>query len=396
MEVIKLRKSHDKEEDLIVRKSELGGAIRFFLRKKFVFLSRRFFHIGFGKITKRGVEVIDLQYRGLSYNNVIYFDSEWFFNKKSRKVALALGIMLHLIVNKRNASYRRKEFEEEWSKLGKKNKLIAREMLLKEYGKGLGEDVFEKIERKQYSKLRKMKWKIIVKKASIFNLLILPFIFLLNRYYKFKNKRRITKISFLGPDGGGKTTAIKDLSKYFDKNKIKYVVANLGVYHERSKIGKVFERAYRVWKGGQEKLNTEGIDFNYRKWAIIKNLFRIFDMLIRYWGFVRKARREGARTIIFDRYFYDILLQSRLDFFTRLVLKLVPKPQFTFFLYADPQELYKRKRERPSRAIKEQIEKFFSEAGSFCKFIPVETKTRQQTLFTVLSSLNNKKFLSCI
>jgi thymidylate kinase len=67
---------------------------------------------------------------------------------------------------------------------------------------------------------------------------------------------------------------------------------------------------------------------------------------------VRKALRSDADLVIFDRYSYDELANLPLGnpairMYIRLINKIVPKPQISYFLDADPAKARERKPEYP-------------------------------------------------
>ena len=144
-------------------------------------------------------------------------------------------------------------------------------------------------------------------------------------------------------------------------------------------------------ENSQETLNT-----NYKKKSRIKNIIRLIDMLIRYIMEIRKARKKKENVILFDRYFYDILLQSKKDSISSLIMKFFPKPDKLFFLDASPEDIFERKGERNIEILKEQSDKFKKEINSFCKIDLIETKSEIQTKEDILIKLNNKDFLKCL
>lgn len=387
-----LRKGGD--IDLLTKKGSFEKVVKSFEEKGYLNISSRYFHVGLGKIIPK-LELIDLQKKGLNQNKLIFFPENYFFNEKYKKrVIINLALLLHLIVNKGKVTKKRKrELFYNFKKLSHKEKENFFDICLKEYGKKITTTI-RKIMKNEKVSIIKLKWKIIFKKSNFLQIIELPFILLFNQIYKFKQKRKKYIITFLGVDGSGKTTTIDNLSRYLIKNTINHKKGNLGVYHQRSmfmKVLSIFIKKEKDKAKAQNKLNI-----NYTKKSPLKNLIRIIDIYIRYKQTLKDAKKKGAKIIIFDRYFYDLILQSKKDFFSRCLLMIMPKPDKLFFLYFDPNELFKRKKERNPKALKEQIDKFRMEIKGICKIKEVETKTEKQTLKEILIELSNKGFLRCI
>ena len=67
---------------------------------------------------------------------------------------------------------------------------------------------------------------------------------------------------------------------------------------------------------------------------------------------VAKALRSNADFVIFDRYIYDELANLNLSnpairVYVRLIMKIVPKPDISYLLDADPAKAFARKPEYP-------------------------------------------------
>lgn len=387
-----LRKGGD--IDLLTKKGSFEKVVKSFEEKGYLNISSRYFHVGLGKIIPK-LELIDLQKKGLNQNKLIFFPENYFFNEKYKKrVIINLALLLHLIVNKGKVTKKRKrELFYNFKKLSHKEKENFFDICLKEYGKKITTTI-RKIMKNEKVSIIKLKWKIIFKKSNFLQIIELPFILLFNQIYKFKQKRKKYIITFLGVDGSGKTTTIDNLSRYLIKNTINHKKGNLGVYHQRSRFMKVLSIFIKKEKDKAKAQNK--LNINYTKKSPLKNLIRIIDIYIRYKQTLKDAKKKGAKIIIFDRYFYDLILQSKKDFFSRCLLMIMPKPDKLFFLYFDPKELFKRKKERNPKALKEQIDKFRMEIKGICKIKEVETKTEKQTLKEILIELSNKGFLRCI
>ncbi len=385
-----------KDIDILVKKSNLEKVKKFFISKGFIECRTNFFHTGLKKFLPKP-EMIDLQVGGLNYNHIIFFDEKYFFDKNySKKVIKNLALILHLIVNKNGIFEKRiSKFEKEWNKMNSIEKEICRSLLIKEFSENLGNLIFLSLKHKDYSKLKSLKWKIIFSKANFIQKMILPFILIRNRINLIKDKKSFISIVFLGVDGSGKTTSISNLRNFLKKNNIKAEKFDLGIYHKRTFFGRIFGKFYNLFKHKKHNATLRGnaIDTNYLKKAPLRNIFRSIDILLRYSGAKKYARKNNIKIIIFDRYFYDILFQSQLDFLTKILLKFLPKPDFTFYLYEKPEVIYKRKGERNVSILREQMSKFEREMKSFAPFIKVKSSDEMTTLKEITKHLNNKFFL---
>ena len=145
-----------------------------------------------------------------------------------------------------------------------------------------------------------------------------------------------------------------------------------------------------------EIIALEQLNKNYTRKSFIKNLIRTIDIYIRYKKTLKNAKKKNAKIIIFDRYFYDLILQSKIDFLSKILLKFTPTPDKLFFLYSDPEEIFRRKGERTPVVLKEQMQKFRNEINIFSRVKEIETITEEQALYETVTELNNEKFLGCI
>ncbi len=378
--------------DSIIKKEKIFEIKNNFHNKGFIFEKKRMNSIHAKRIYPK-YQDYHFYIGGIFYNYVSLLDQNYLFCKNN-KVSKLLALFLHLIVDKKSMNGKRKEeFYNNFQRLSNKEKNFFFEICKKEYGDKINNKI-KGITQGGEINIRKLKWEIILKKTNLFQIIGLPFVLISNQIYKFNRKRKKYTIAFLGVDGSGKTTNIKNLGNYFNLNDIKYKIGNLGIYHARSFFMNFLSRFVKREKN--PKIAAKKLDVNYTKKSPLKNLIRIIDIYIRYNQTLKKAKKKGVKIIIFDRYFYDLILQSKKDFFSRFLLKIVPKPNKVFFLYSNPKELFKRKKERNPKVLKEQIDKFRLEIKGISKIKEIETRTRNQTLKKILIELNNKNFLRCM
>jgi thymidylate kinase len=148
-------------------------------------------------------------------------------------------------------------------------------------------------------------------------------------------------LCFMGPDGCGKSTVIEAISAGFAP-----VFTRVERFHLRPHLLK-----------GQTPAGIPVVDPHGkppRGWlaSVFKMAFFALDYIA---GSALRIRPAVARTrlVIFDRYFQDILVDTRRfryggpRWLPRLVARLIPRPGLTLLLNAPPEVLWSRKQEVP-------------------------------------------------
>ena len=163
-------------------------------------------------------------------------------------------------------------------------------------------------------------------------------------------------ISFSGMDGAGKSTQIENLKSIAERHGLKVTVLTfwdnvvmLSRYREGF-VQKVFKSESGIGAPGKP-VNRR--DKNVRGWHM--NLVRhgLYALDAAHLPFViGKAKDDGVDVIIMDRYIHDELANLPLDnkltrAYVRTVASLVPKPDISFVLDAEPELAYARKPEYP-------------------------------------------------
>jgi thymidylate kinase len=177
---------------------------------------------------------------------------------------------------------------------------------------------------------------------------------------KHLSNRRNTVVSFSGVDGAGKSTQIRVLTSYLRQQGLRVevipfwdrVACLTGI---RASAG---HRIFKSEKGvGAPGAPVNRRDKNIRSWPM---------SCVRLWLYlldaestrraVRKAIQAGADFVIFDRYIYDELANLNMRnplirAYTRLIMKIVPRPDVSYLLDADPLQARARKPEYPIEFI---------------------------------------------
>jgi thymidylate kinase len=167
-------------------------------------------------------------------------------------------------------------------------------------------------------------------------------------------------VVFLSPDGGGKTTianlVLERVSGSFHGGKVQYWRPYLLPAMGRLKF----------WNPSEEP-STNPDPHGHPKQNPIKSLIRFFYYLTDYLvGYTFKVYLAKVRKkiIIFDRYYYDYLVDLHRYRFNlpkwlpKIFLPLIPSTDLTIYLDAEPEDLLKRKQELSLKELKRQVKEF--------------------------------------
>ena len=160
-------------------------------------------------------------------------------------------------------------------------------------------------------------------------------------------------ITFSGIDGAGKTTQIEMLSSTLEA--LGFSVARVCFWEDVAVFPK-FRAGFSLrafQKSEKQKPVALRSDKNVRAWylTLLRSPFYLMDTLSLR-RVVARIRSQSPDYIIFDRYFYDQVVQIRsrsglARIFRRLLIALAPAPSFAFILDASPDEAFQRKPEYP-------------------------------------------------
>jgi len=155
-------------------------------------------------------------------------------------------------------------------------------------------------------------------------------------------------ISFMGVDGSGKSTLIKQLNKRLKGN--------------YKKIKNLHLRPY-LFLTDKSTVNTNPHNQKPPRFQII-SLIKILTWLFMYRFFFFVNSDKKNILIIFDRYAHDLLIdKTRYRFIlpkkiTQFILNLFPEPHLWIFLKAPIKIIEKRKKELPTHELVRQIREY--------------------------------------
>ena len=153
-------------------------------------------------------------------------------------------------------------------------------------------------------------------------------------------------IAFVGVDGTGKSTFIHTC----EKSLMNPTHGKISVYHFRPKLLPARSNKAIPNVVSDTEVNTASLA------KLLKGHFKLLYLFTDYFlGYLFKVRVELAGrggVVIFDRYALDLLYDptrinlTKLGYFWTRIWKLLPKPDATFAILAEPNNVLERKQER--------------------------------------------------
>jgi thymidylate kinase len=407
--------------DIVISKNDLPKAEKVFHQLNFLKSPKQFSlkHQGYGKyISKINKKIgFDVQKGGVYWNDMVYLegddllsrkvklpfgeDKDDFFNVLSKEDSLIMYVC-HSLLGKRFFKEKYKNIlinliEEnlDWFYINEKLSFV--------FTKSIVEKIVERIKNKQFKVLQSKSYfyiiNYILKRPK--NLLI--FIALFFRWLKWlKLGKSYPMISFIGPDGSGKSSNAEELLKsieLFGKD-VELIYTGRGKSNliPIKKIGNIYKKIEEK-KDSAEKDNNENNEkkkktmFFYIKPLIYTLSAPIYtlDLFLRYWFVIYPKRKK--KIIVTDRYCSDVLLMEHVPFvIKRMLLAVFPKPTITFYFYNDAEILYERRKQQSVEELNRQMKLFKYLVNKF-KAIPIKTTNFEKDLTGIKQQVFNYLFI---
>lgn len=172
-------------------------------------------------------------------------------------------------------------------------------------------------------------------------------------------------IAFIGIDGAGKTTIIKQLGKKLKKDGEKYKIIYMGLgRNQHIPFLKTMMKTYAYLRYGKNRENPKNRKWdNYRE----RSPFWVFVQFAEFWVRYINAKKYSKEYIIFfDRFFYDgLILGSATS--SHIFRFFTPKIDRCFLISAPPEIIRKRKKEAEIGEIK----KYYEKAKKLSHYLPI-------------------------
>ncbi|MBS1804535.1 MAG: thymidylate kinase [Acidobacteria bacterium] len=169
-------------------------------------------------------------------------------------------------------------------------------------------------------------------------------------------------------DGAGKTTQIDNLCAFLTQQGIRYRVFRF--WDDIAQLKDVREgTGHRVFKGekgiGSPEKPINRRDKNVQGFPMTCiRMFLYFADALSTRRVFKRAVAGDVEFVIFDRYTYDELANMKLDnlfvrIYVRFIMALVPRPDISYLLDADPEAARARKPEYPVDFIRQNRKAYF-------------------------------------
>ena len=193
--------------------------------------------------------------------------------------------------------------------------------------------------------------------------------------YKKLNLNKIN-IVFVGLDGSGKSTSIKNF-----RNKIEILnpkIQYMGWKEFKNPIIKFYRNIkYSKREGDYNLAESDDIELK----SILKILVYYSELYLRY---ILNFLNLKTKIIIYDRYFYDWLINVESNLVRNFFKFITPRSHIIFFLTAPIEIMHKRKKEISIKNLEILNKKYLSLLSTFKNVYIIDTNNNEEEVVDLL------------
>lgn len=334
-----------------------------------------------------GLEKIsfDIQVGGVYWNDMQYCGKEILRNRVKKDFLYTpsnedtvVMLIAHSILGKRKFKKKYQKIITELLLIVDRDYVIRK--LSKIFTKKSAKGIMSKINQRDFSSIPfyNLILFFILKKPKQVGIITLLFL----RWFKQKKNplRLFPLVSIVGPDGAGKSTAVKELASFLEENNRKVKIVYSGRGRDNILPIRTIGRKYKSKERKKDSVKKSSKVPLKRKvlYTLMAPVYAL-DLHLRYLFYMLPARLKG-KIVLTDRYGSDIILMKNVSFrLKKLLLSMFPKPSINILLYNDPEVLHARRPEEKVSELERQMKIFVTQKYS----LKIETTNQEENINTV-------------